>query len=148
MTEGTSRNSGEKTRGRGPGRPFKPGNPGKPRGATSRITREAQLILDGNADALTKKAVEMALAGDSTALRLCMERLLPPRKDRPVVLPDFPDIKTAADCLAATSSIVAAVAAGRLTPAEAEAVQRVLGAFVHSFEIVELERRLSALEGK
>jgi hypothetical protein len=38
--------------------------------------------LDGEAEALTRKAIERALEGDTTALRLCLDRLLPPRKDR------------------------------------------------------------------
>jgi len=36
---------------------------------------------------LTRKAVEMALAGDPTAMRLCMERVLPPRRERTVKVP-------------------------------------------------------------
>jgi hypothetical protein len=44
----------------------------------------AEALLDGEAEALTRKAVELALAGDTVALRLCLERLLPPRRSRRV----------------------------------------------------------------
>ena len=60
------------------GRPFakgQSGNPaGWPRGSMNRSTRAAQLLLDGEATALSRKAVELALAGDPTALRLCLDR--------------------------------------------------------------------------
>jgi hypothetical protein len=46
-------------------------------------------LLEGEAKALTRKAIELGLAGDTTALRLCLERLVPPRKDRPISL-DLP----------------------------------------------------------
>ena len=46
----------------------------------------AEALLDGEAEALTRKAVELALEGDTVALRLCLERLLPPRKSRRVTL--------------------------------------------------------------
>ena len=70
---------------------FEPGNPGRPKGARHRVTRAAEELLDGEAEALTRKAIELALNGDPMALRLCLERILPPRKERPVdiVLPSL-----------------------------------------------------------
>src|SRR5689334_3084270 len=60
------------------------GNPrGKPKGARHRSTLAAEALLDGEAEALTRKAIEMALAGESTALRLCLNRILSPRRERP-----------------------------------------------------------------
>ncbi|MGV8988912.1 MAG: hypothetical protein ACOH2H_21895 [Cypionkella sp.] len=55
-------------------------NSGKPRGTCHRATRAA-LVLLGWAEAPSRKAVEMALAGDGVALRLCLERLALPRED-------------------------------------------------------------------
>ena len=34
-------------------------------------------------ESLTQKAIDLALGGDMAALRLCLDRILPPRKDRP-----------------------------------------------------------------
>jgi hypothetical protein len=66
-------------------KPGQSGNPyGRPRGARNRATVVAERLLDGEADALTRKAIELAKEGDTTALRLCIERILPARKDRPV----------------------------------------------------------------
>ena len=56
---------------------FGTGNPGKPKGARHRATLAVAALLDGEAEALTRKAVDMALAGDRAAMRLCLERLAP-----------------------------------------------------------------------
>jgi hypothetical protein len=54
------------------------GNPaGKPKGARHKTTLAVQALLDGEAEALTRKCIELAKEGDTTALRLCMERLAP-----------------------------------------------------------------------
>jgi hypothetical protein len=39
-----------------------------------------QQLLDGEANALTSKVVELALDGNTTALRLCLDRLLARRR--------------------------------------------------------------------
>ena len=63
---------------------FTTGNAGKPRGTRHKVTQAVLGLLEGQAEALTQRAVQLALAGDSTAMRLCLERLAPPRKDAPV----------------------------------------------------------------
>jgi hypothetical protein len=45
---------------------------------------------------LTRKAVELALGGDASALRLCLERSVGPRRGRPVELA-LPAIRSAAE---------------------------------------------------
>jgi hypothetical protein len=60
-----SRNNAAKTRGR----PFGKGNPGRPKGARHRLTLAAEALLDGEAEALTRKAIELALGGETIALR-------------------------------------------------------------------------------
>lgn len=139
-------NSGMKQDGR-----FKPGqsgNPaGKPKGARHRATLAVEALLDGEAEALSRKAIEMALAGDGAALRLCLERLLPARRDRPVSF-ELPKIETAADATKATGAILSAVASGEVTPVEAESVSKIVEAHLKALEASEFEARLSALESK
>ncbi len=106
---------------------FKPGNPGKPKGTRSRATMAAEALLNGEAEALTRKAVERALEGDSVALRLCLERLVPPRKDAPVTI-DLPKIESASDVVDASAAVLAAVGAGDVTPDEAGRVMTLLTA--------------------
>ena len=62
------------------------GNPkGRPKGARNKTTNMAETLLEGQAKALVQKAVSMALSGNTTALRLCIERLIPPKRE-PTVL--------------------------------------------------------------
>jgi hypothetical protein len=81
-------NAGPKQRRRGPGRRFRPGESGNPAGkrpgTRNRATLAAEALLDGEAETLTRKAIQLAKQGDTVALRLCLDRLVPPRRERPV----------------------------------------------------------------
>jgi hypothetical protein len=124
----------------------KSGNPaGKPRGARNRTTLAMEVLLDGEADAIVRKAIEKAKEGDGIALRMCLERIVPPRKDRPVNC-NLPPIKTAADALTATGALVAAVAAGDITPSEAAELSKLIEAYVKSLEVTDLAARIASLE--
>ena len=83
-------------------RPFQKGNPGRPKGARNQATLAAEALLEGEAEALTRKAVELAKEGNLTALRLCLDRILPPRRERPLDM-DFPMMTTAEDAVTVTS---------------------------------------------
>ena len=114
--------TGSKQANAGHFRPGQSGNPaGRPKGARNRSTIAAESLLEGEAEALTRKAIALALAGDTTALRLCIERLVPPRKDRPIAF-ELPPIASAADVANAVAAVLQAVAEGRVTPSEAMAV--------------------------
>jgi len=55
------------------------GNPnGKPKGTRHRVTMAAETLMEGEAEAITRKAIELAKGGDGPALRLCMDRIYPP----------------------------------------------------------------------
>jgi hypothetical protein len=129
------------------GRPFARGNPGKPPGARHKTTLAVESLLDGEAKKLTRKAIKLALAGDSTALKLCMDRISPPRKGRAAPFA-LPPIKTLADVVAALAAITAAMAAGQLSPTEACEVAAVIELQRRAVETQELEARLHALEDR
>lgn len=126
---------------------FAAGNAGKPRGTRHKATQAVLTLLAGQAEALTQRAVEMALGGDSTALRLCIERLAPPRKDAPVLFA-LPQMSTASDAVAASGAVLQAVSEGDLTPSEAALIMGLVDSFRRTLEITELEARLAALEGQ
>jgi hypothetical protein len=133
------------------GRPFAKGasgNPaGKPKGARHRTTLAAEALLEGEAEALTRKAIELAKDGDGPALRLCLDRIIPPRKDRPTPF-KLRQIEDAAQATAAMADVVRAVSLGALTPSEAGEVSKVIETFVRTLEANDFERRLQALEGR
>src|SRR5271154_6508556 len=127
------------------GRPFGPGNPGKPKGARHRTTLAVEALLDGEAKKLTRKAIDLALAGDTTALRLCIERIAPLRRGRPVVF-ELPSGNTAADVVTTLGAVETLLAAGHLTPEEASAGVSVIEGQRRAIEAAELETRLRAIE--
>ena len=129
------------------GRPFERGNPGKPPGARSRVTRAMEELFEGQHVALTQAAIDKALEGDTVALRLCLDRLAPPRKDAPIAI-ELPAVTSAADAVAASAAVLAAVAAGECTPDEGGRVMALLTAHKAIVEAGDLERRITALEGK
>ena len=139
------RKNGPNTDGRKPDGTFSSGNPGKPRGARHRATQAVEVLLDGQAEALTQKAVDMALEGDTTALRLCLEWIAPARKDGPIFV-SLPPIKSAAGAAEAAAAIVNEVAAGEITPAEGAAVMSLLDQYRRTLEASDFEERLQALE--
>jgi len=143
MTQTSPRKNADNTRGK----PFPPGNAGRPRGARHKVTRAIEGLLEGEHEALTRKAIEKALEGDMMALRLCLERLAPARKDSPVSLA-LPTIQSAADAVSASAVLLEAVAAGDITPDEAGRVMALLTAHKQLVEAGDLETRITALEGK
>lgn len=140
-----NRNNGEDTEGRDAKGRFTPGNPGRPRGARHKATLAVEAILDGEADALTRKAVELAMKGDTTALRLCLERIAPPRKDAPVTF-DLPAVESVKDASTAMSALLEAVASGDVTPSEAAAIGGLVETWRRTAETTEIEARLATLE--
>ena len=132
----SSDNTGQKQAGRF--QKGQSGNPaGRPKGARNSATLAAEAMLDGEAERLTRKAIEMALDGDSVALRICMERICPPRKDRPVAFA-LPPINTARDAADVMSDVLTAVASGQITPADASEISKVVAVAVKAFEAAEL----------
>ena len=141
----TDRNNGADTGGRNPDGTFAPGNPGRPRGARHKVTVAIEVLLEGQAETLTQKAIDLALEGDVTALRLCIERIAPARKDAPVAF-DLPDIATAQDAALAGQAVLSAVASGNVTPLEGATVMGLVEQYRRALETTELERRITALE--
>ncbi len=124
----------------------KSGNPkGRPKGARSKVTLAAEALMDGDANAITKKAIELAKAGDLTAIRLCLDRILPPRKCRPLQV-TMPKIEQPEDVLRAVNAILSAVASGKITTDEADALLRTIEAARKAIETEELHGELDELQ--
>lgn len=138
----------EPSKNRDPSGKFAPGNKvgrGRPHGSRNQATIVLQDLLDGAGKGLTARCIKMAHDGDPTALRLVMERLIPPRKDRPVYL-RLPKINTAAAVAKAAAAVLEAVASGEITPSEGESVSTIVEMRRRAIETAEFESRLAALE--
>ena len=139
----------DNTAGKQRGKPFRrgrSGNPdGRPKGSRNVTTVALESLLDGQATVLTQKAIDLALTGDMAALRLCLDRILPPRKDRPLTF-NFPAITNAAEAANTMSAILAAVASGEITPTEASEIGKLVDSYVRAVEATELAARIERLE--
>jgi hypothetical protein len=129
------------------GRPFEKGRSGNPGGrrlgSRNKATLAAAALLAGESEALTRKAVEVALAGDPTALRLCLERLLPPCRDRSVTfrLPPIAAIRreetrvpSPRDITLVMNAVTRALSRGEITPGEAKTIAGAVDTFVQAIK--------------
>jgi hypothetical protein len=73
----------------------------------------AESLLDGETDRITRRCIYEALRGDTVALRLCLERLLPPVKSHPISF-KLPELHTIGDAQRALSLIIAGTACGAI----------------------------------
>ena len=128
--------------------PFKRGQSGNPKGRPKGI-KDRRLAfrnhLESHAEALIQKARDMALEGDVGALRLCIERVLPPVKARDDAIELGSEAGTPAEL---GKEVLARMAAGELSPDQAGAALAAIAAHVRILEADELERRIAALEAK
>jgi hypothetical protein len=127
-------------------KPGKSGNPkGRPQGSRNKATLALESLLEGEGEAITRKAVDMALHGEMAAIKLCLDRLVPVRKDAPISF-DMPSMTKASDSAAAMSGVLQALANGDITPGEASSVAGVVEIYRRTLETTEIEERIVLLE--
>ncbi|MBF0292784.1 MAG: hypothetical protein HQK86_11585 [Nitrospinae bacterium] len=115
---------------------------GRPKGARDKRI-ELRKLFESHAPALVNKAVEMALAGDTTAMRLCLDRIVAPKKDDPITLPELRDKPT----LSAKAQLVLDfVSDGGITPGEADSIMKTITGLMKVREFDEIEKRIEVLE--
>ncbi len=124
------------------------GNPrGKQRGTRNKATLAALELLEGDLKAITRVCIEKAKGGDLLACKLILNKLIPNRRERSVDL-ELPELAGAAAIPEALASILAAVAHGKITPGEGQAVAAMLESYRKSVEMTDLLARIAALEEK
>ena len=122
------------------------GNPsGRPVGSRNKTTLLAEQLLEGEAEELIRKTVELAKKGNIQALRFCLDRVLPIRKERLLEL-ELPPAKNAPELAANFRRVLAAVGEGQITPAEAQSITELLNSQARALELVEMELRVQTLE--
>jgi hypothetical protein len=114
------------------GRPFQPGNPGRPPGSKNQTTRLIEQLISGEAETLTRKLIEKALGGDVRCIQYCLDQLSPRRNGRPI---DFklPAINSVHDVVTAMAAITTGVNDGSLTAEEAGHLVHFLEAYENVF---------------
>jgi hypothetical protein len=106
-------------------------------------------LLDAHAKTIVQRLLELAENGDPTALRLCLERMSPPLRERPLQFA-LPPLATPADAVAAIAAITAGLADGALSAAEGLDLARMVRMFVETLVLArrseqDTERRLTDL---
>jgi hypothetical protein len=142
-SENTTRQ--RKNAGKTRGKPFKKGNPGRPKGSLNKVTLAIEVLLEGEAEKLTRKAIELALGGDLTAIKLCLDRVCPPRKSRTINI-DLSETETISDISKAHALVVKEIGDGTLDPDEGQILSNILEARRKVVETEKLEQRINVLE--
>jgi hypothetical protein len=132
------------------GRPFTPGNTlgrGRPKGSRNRRGSPGQDLLDKYTTHLVSKCIDQAMKGSPTAMRLCMERIFPARRDASICMSLSP-VRTAQDVNKAAGKVTREMGRGKITPTEGATMMDVLESHSRIIEKVDLESRLAKLEEK
>ncbi len=121
------------------------GNPaGKPVGTRHKATQAALMLLDGETEALTRKAVDLALEGDTTALKMCLDRIVPSLKSTaPTVKLNVPMPESLTD---AAKAFISAAANGEIPPDIAAQMVSALAGASRVEEMESVKQRLEGLE--
>ena len=128
---------------------FEKGRSGNPAGRPKNAGKVAKLraLLDPHAEDLVKKAKDMALEGDMTALRLCLDRLVPPIKIKDELV-SVPGLNSSNGLVEQGQAVIDALASSEITPGEAATLMQTVANQARIIEVDELERRITALESK
>ena len=124
------------------------GNPrGRPKGAGNAALSALRKPLNDNAEQLIQVAVDMALEGNETMLKACLDKLLPSIKstDREVQLSGLNKQKS---LLGKAEFVIRCVAEGKITPVEGNQLLSGLSTVTRIFESDEILKRLETLEKK
>jgi hypothetical protein len=119
------------------------GNPaGRPKGSKDRRSQLREMLEDGGKE-IVELCVQRAREGDSTALTVLMNKLIPNAKGYPVTL------DTSSNSLAGYSrAVISEVAMGQMTPEDASRLLQGLGVAARIEEVEELRQRVEQLEAR
>jgi hypothetical protein len=122
------------------------GNPaGRPRGSRNRAATRIRELLGPKTDELVGKLVELALAGNVGAIRLCLDRLAPAGKYESLLC-ELRPLEKAADAVGAMAGLASAAAAGEVTADEAAKFAKMISVYVDTLEAHDFDERLTKLE--
>ncbi len=127
---------------------YKPGQSGNPKGRPkgSGDKRNAlREMLAPHAENIMNRCVELALCGDTAALKLCMDRMVPTIKEEAIQV-TIPKITGLDDCTKAQAAVLNAVAAGEMLPSEGQVLSGLIDAQRRAYETSELAKRLMVIE--
>jgi hypothetical protein len=96
-------------------------------------------------DEICRQIVAKAKAGDMTAAKIIVDKILPNAREVPLSI-GLPPLNQVRDISAVARAILDAASKGQILPGEAASLAGVLATLSRAIETVELEERLAALE--
>jgi len=127
------------------GRPFSPGNSGRKPGSKNRATVLTAALVEGDAQEVLGKAVELAKAGNVVMLKFLLGRILP--RERLIKL-DLPRMEFADDAVEALGRVMGAVSEGQISPSEAAAMAALINSYTQAIDMADVVKRLDTLEAQ
>jgi hypothetical protein len=128
---------------------FKPGQSGNPAGraagSRNKKTLAAEALLFEHAQELVDNLVTRARRGEPAAMRLCMERILPTGRGRPLPI-ELPPVRSAEDAQIAAGVIMDALKEGALSAREAVDLINVVGALTRLTGALEYIKKVARTE--
>jgi hypothetical protein len=122
------------------------GNPaGRPRGARNKRTLAAESMFDRDATAIIDELIKLAKDGDIKAIRLCVDRIFPRPRGRPVAF-DLPPMTCAEDAVTAMGAVVQAIGDGDVSAEEGAELAKVVAGFSQTIATSRMEQRLQQIE--
>lgn len=125
---------------------FKPGQSGNPAGRKPGESPLAKYraMLASRANELISQVIDLALAGEPAALKLCLDRLIPPY--RPEAVPVEFAMPEVGGLVKMGEAVLSAIGSGILSPEQGAKVLQALAGQSRLIEVEELEQRIAALE--
>lgn len=127
---------------------FTKGQSGNPAGRKKGIKDRRVSLREkfaASTDDLVETVILFAKSGDMQAMRIAMDRIIPPIKEERIQVA-IPSIKNAEDCTRAQATVLNAVAAGELLPSEGQTMASLIDAQRRAYETTDLVKRLEAIE--
>lgn len=129
---------------------FKPGvsgNPkGKPKGAKDKRTALREMF-EPHKEELFKTLIHWANIGDMSAMRIVMDRIMPPVRELPMKV-TIPKITGPDDCTVAQAAVLNAVAAGEMLPGEGQVLSGLIDAQRKAYETSALAKELQDIRAE
>jgi hypothetical protein len=124
------------------------GNPfGRPKGVRNKAILLAEKLFEDETEEICRQAIELAKKGNIQAIKIILDRILPPRKETPVTI-DLPLIKASKDVLEAINQLTQAICYGKISPSDGETLSRIIERQAKAIELNEFEQRLKTLEDR
>ena len=120
---------------------------GRKVGSKNSLTLMREVLLEGEPEAIMRRAIDGGLKGEEVPLRLCLDRIWPrlrPREE-PVEF-ELPPINSVHDLLPALSAIAAGVASGELTPEQGGHLSLLVHRWTEAVQVVDFDARLKKIE--